>query len=142
MDTNTIAALVQALQQHNPGPVGAGNNVTIIILIIAALTGVLASVASWIKAKAVHVETLGNREIATKAAEAAKIVADKTAENVQKIEISVNSNWTKMEERVVAQTKQIEDLNKRIEELSNSLVKLQQKTVDAEKNQSVAKQDT
>jgi len=142
MDTNTIAALVQALQQHNPGPAGTGNNVTIIILIIAALTGVLASVASWIKAKAVHVETLGNREIATKAAEAAKIVADKTAENVQKIEISVNSNWTKMEERVVAQTKQIEDLNKRIEELSNSLVKLQQKTVDAEKNQSVAKQDT
>src|SRR5678816_4095446 len=96
MDTNILNALLNALSQQHTSP-ATSNNLAITVLVLTSLAGLIASIAGYIKARtslAVAEATNATAGKSHEVAEAAKVVSEKTAENVQKIEISVNSERT------------------------------------------------
>ena len=97
MDTNVINALLNALSQQQ-GP-SANNNLAITVLIFTSLGGLIAAIAGYIKARTSLAVAQATNETAGKShevAESAKEISTKMAENVQKIEISVNSERTSL----------------------------------------------
>src|SRR5678815_90902 len=98
MDTNVLNALLNALSQQHASP-SATNSILIAGLVVTSLGGLIAAIAGYFKAKtslAVAEETNLKAKESHAVAEAAKVVSDKVAENVQKIEISVNSERTSL----------------------------------------------
>jgi fructose-1,6-bisphosphatase/sedoheptulose 1,7-bisphosphatase-like protein len=115
MDTNALIA--QLLQQRPQVP--QGESIAIVVLIITSLGSVLAAIASYFKALATHAT-----------AQDAVVVAKVTSDNVQKIEISVNSERTAMLAVVADLRSQIQKLttdaavsqNQRIADLKQAIV--------------------
>jgi len=99
MDTNVLNALLNALSQQQHASPSANNNLAITVLVLTSLAGLIASIAGYIKAKtslavseATNIKAGESHEVA----QAAKEISTKMAENVQKIEISVNSERTSL----------------------------------------------
>ena len=132
MDTNVLNALLNALsQQQQP----ANNTLAITALVLTSLAGLIASIMGYIKARtslAVAEATNATAGKSHEVAEAAREISTKMAENVQKIEISVNSERT-------SQLKKYDDVVAELGLLKTDLALSKQSLLDEIKKQSELK---